>query len=402
MKILLISSKYMPEYSGSGFRAHNLYKRLVAQYPDICLNVLSCSVEFNDCKEYEHDGLKVSRVACKPYPVGSKGGGVLNVFKNPVNFAAERRATLNYLDFLEGKPDLIHIFGESYVSAIVLDFAKKKKIPVLIELCNEMPDPWHYVPFPFSMVYSGRPGSPVAYVCISERLRKICLANGVPDRNIWCRPNPITEKIFSPVSSSEKLRLKENLTTFSPDSKLLVYVAKFKELKNHVFLLDVMHYLPDNFKLYLSGPLVEDGPDFGQNKNLYDRIGKRIVSQGLDHRVRLEHGFCEDIEKYYQMSDVYLFPTKAEGLGTPMLEAIACGVPVVANIIEGITDTWINDGRNGYLSSLYPKEFAEKIVRAASIPKNVLEEESRKILAVAGTSVIDAKYYEIMNTLCGR
>jgi glycosyltransferase involved in cell wall biosynthesis len=34
------------------------------------------------------------------------------------------------------------------------------------------------------------------------------------------------------------------------------------------------------------------------------------------------------------MADVYMFPTKEEGLGTPMLEAIACGTPVVANNIQ--------------------------------------------------------------------
>ena len=32
MKVLLVSSKYQPEYSGSGFRAHHLYKRLSSKF----------------------------------------------------------------------------------------------------------------------------------------------------------------------------------------------------------------------------------------------------------------------------------------------------------------------------------------------------------------------------------
>ena len=43
MKVLLVSSKYLPEYSGSGLRAHNLYKRLCRKF-DIDYDVLCNSL----------------------------------------------------------------------------------------------------------------------------------------------------------------------------------------------------------------------------------------------------------------------------------------------------------------------------------------------------------------------
>ena len=49
MKILLVSSKYHPEYSGSGLRAHNTYKRLKKNYK-IEFNVLSNSIALNGNK----------------------------------------------------------------------------------------------------------------------------------------------------------------------------------------------------------------------------------------------------------------------------------------------------------------------------------------------------------------
>ncbi len=60
-------------------------------------------------------------------------------------------------------------------------------------------------------------------------------------------------------------------------------------------------------------------------------------------------------EKYIKISDVYAMPAYNEGLGTPLLESIACGVPIVANSNEPSFKEWINNGENGYLEKLREK-----------------------------------------------
>ena len=50
MKVLLVSSKYQPEYSGSGFRAHHLYLRLSSKF-----NIAFRNVQINYCINY-HKG----------------------------------------------------------------------------------------------------------------------------------------------------------------------------------------------------------------------------------------------------------------------------------------------------------------------------------------------------------
>ena len=135
MNILLVSSKYMPEYSGSGFRAHNLYKRLTKKHPEIDLTVLVGSETENESTVYEHDGFTVNRIAEKKFP--SLGKSILRRYQIAKNFHSEYHATKKYLKSLSVKPDLIHIFGQNYVSAAVLRFAGDNKIPVLIELLHD-------------------------------------------------------------------------------------------------------------------------------------------------------------------------------------------------------------------------------------------------------------------------
>ena len=106
-----------------------------------------------------------------------------------------------------------------------------------------------------------------------------------------------------------------------------------------------------------------------------------------------------DIDKYIKLSDIYLFPSKLEGLGTPILEAQACGIPVVSNLLKDITNTEIIEGEGGYCSILNPKEFALKIEMALNIPEDTLIKNAKYTINRASTKVIDEGYCKIMKEL---
>lgn len=388
----------MPEYSGSGLRAHNLYKRLKKKYSGINVTVFCGSETENTNGEYTYDGFTVNRIACKPYPV-LHSNSLLRRFQISKNFYSENVSTRNLLDKLASKPDLVHIFGQNYVTATVLDYARKNNIPSLIELCNEMEKPYHYIPFPNKLWVSSKLPQNYRFVCISERLKQVCLKNNIPSEKIWCRPNPVDEKRFYPArDEQEKIELRRKLTKFSAGDKLLMYIAKYISRKNHAFLIDVLKLLPGEYKLFLGGPLVESGPNRAQNLNLYENILARVKNEGLEDRIEVKCGFYDNIDEYYRMADAFLFPTREEGLGTPMLESIASGVPVVANIIPGITDIWIKNNKNGFLSDLEARKFAEKIQAAVRIPQSQMKSEAEKLVDKAGTRAIDEQYYSL---ICG-
>jgi glycosyltransferase involved in cell wall biosynthesis len=82
----------------------------------------------------------------------------------------------------------------------------------------------------------------------------------------------------------------------------------------------------------------------------------------------------------YQSAAVYAFPSYYEGLPTSVLEAMACGTPVVATAIDGITEV-VKDGQNGFtvpvknpdamanaiMKVLRDKDLQERIGRAARL-----------------------------------
>ena len=65
MKILLVSSKYHPEYSGSGYRAHNLYKRLSKKF-GINYDIVCNSLTIRKNEVYNFDGVEINRIS---YPI---------------------------------------------------------------------------------------------------------------------------------------------------------------------------------------------------------------------------------------------------------------------------------------------------------------------------------------------
>ncbi len=396
MILLLVSSKYMPEYSGSGYRAHNLYKRLSSKHPDIKLLVATGSETDNTCIDYIYDGIKIKRISCKPFP--NIDNTFLRMLKIPINFHAEYSAAIDYFNTLH-KPDLIHIFGKNYVTAAALNYARINNIPAIIELCNEMDTPLQYIPFANRIEASNKLPNKYLFVCISERLKVTCLKNNILEDNLWCRPNPVDENRFRTVENTDKISLRKKLTRFNENDIVISCIAKYIPRKNHKILIEAMKYLPEQYKLFLAGPIVDSGPLKDRDSTVFNDLVRNIFDNGLDKRVQISNGFIDKIEEYYQMSDVYAFPSLSEGLGTPMLESIACGTQVVANRISGITDIWIKDGMNGYISSNNATDIADKIMSACKIPRKEMLNESKKLLSKASTLVLDAKYMENIKSL---
>lgn len=72
------------------------------------------------------------------------------------------------------------------------------------------------------------------------------------------------------------------------------------------------------------------------------------VSLGRDIRRTGHRGDPEDVARHLRLCDVLLVPSLKEGMPNSLLEALACGVPVIASGVGGIPDV-IRDGHNGIL-----------------------------------------------------
>ncbi len=121
-----------------------------------------------------------------------------------------------------------------------------------------------------------------------------------------------------------------------PKEHLIVgIVAVLRNAKRHVDLLQAIRPL-ENVSLLIVG----SGP---QEHNIH----RTIEELGLGDRVVMA-GHREDIDRILPSLDIFVLPSNMEALGTAVLEASACGVPVVGSRVGGIPEC-VLDAQTGYL-----------------------------------------------------
>ena len=113
----------------------------------------------------------------------------------------------------------------------------------------------------------------------------------------------------------------------------------------------------------LSLQILGSGPLEGRLKLLAVELG---VSGSVEFYGHIEPAA---LPKYLYNADVFVRPSRSEGLGSSFLEAMAAGLPVVATPVGGIPD-FLSDGKTGLFSRVDdPVDLAEKIKRVLDDPK---------------------------------
>ena len=266
-------------------------------------------------------------------------------------------------------------------------FSKKNK-PIIRELCNDTNNPLYPIQFQKYMKSIFKKNNTLM-IAISKKLEIV--AQNFEVKNIWHRHNPVDENIFF-INYEKKYLYRENLTRFSKNDILLSLIANFIDRKNQLFVIDVLNLLPNNFKLILAGPLKNE------NKNYFEELLNKIKDFNLSDRVEIQTGFVENIDEYIKSSDIFLFPSKAEGLGTPLLESQVCGVPVISNYIRNITDTVIREGNVGYFLDLNAESWAKKFLIILKF-QNELIKNAEYVSSICSSKFIDSEYQKKINEL---
>lgn len=106
------------------------------------------------------------------------------------------------------------------------------------------------------------------------------------------------------------------------DEILIGHVGRFDDGKNHKFIIELFFELrkkSTKYKLLLLG----DGP-------LVDEIKAKVKEYEVEDSV-IFTGNVDNVFDYLQAMDVFLFPSKFEGLGIALVEAQACGIPAITS-----------------------------------------------------------------------
>jgi len=145
--------------------------------------------------------------------------------------------------------------------------------------------------------------------------------------------NFVDSSRFVPVRDARR-----RLVFAPPDELILMHASNFRPVKNSPRVIQVFHAAAAKVPARLV--LIGEGPEVQACRRLARELGisDRVVFLG-------EQQYVEAILPY---ADVFLLPSDHESFGLAALEAMSCGVPVIATKVGGMPEV-IEDGHNGFL-----------------------------------------------------
>jgi D-inositol-3-phosphate glycosyltransferase len=180
---------------------------------------------------------------------------------------------------------------------------------------------------------------------------------------------------------------------------LLLFVGRIQPLKGADVAVRALAEMKGHPEAHL---LVVGGPSGPRGDEHLAALRKLVDDLGLAERVRFEEPQPHELlSTYYRAADVCVVPSRSESFGLVALEAAACGTPVVAASVGGLT-TLVEDGHTGFVvDPSTPQAFA----RAASgiLADPLLAERlattavvrSRRYTWAQAASVLRATYEEL-------
>jgi glycosyltransferase involved in cell wall biosynthesis len=130
-----------------------------------------------------------------------------------------------------------------------------------------------------------------------------------------------------------------------------LFVGRYQRQKNLFFLLKHLQRLADQTDIPFQLDMVGDGP---LKRQLQEYSSTLPVGSSI-----IWHGWCpqEQLRMHYQSADCLLNPSLYEGMPNVLLEAMACGLPVIASDVAGNREV-VRHGETGFLFSLScPEDF---------------------------------------------
>jgi glycosyltransferase involved in cell wall biosynthesis len=223
-------------------------------------------------------------------------------------------------------------------------------------------------------------------VAVSAEVRDDLVARGIDPAKIVVIPNGIGPYRLNAVDM-EAVRHE-----FKPDrgKTILVSVGRLVYQKAHSVLINAMQLvLGSGFKgvLYIAG----EGP-------LRKDLEEQICDLGLLDQVRLL-GNRNDIPALLSIADIFVLPSRWEGLPMALLEGMGAGLPVVATNVEGVVEVVQNHVQGVLVPPEDAKTLAEALSRLmsnAKLRKTMGIQARKRVQKFYTTDIMCENYLKIM------
>jgi len=268
--------------------------------------------------------------------------------------------------------DTIHVHFLWWGGLLLGLWAKQKKIPAIFEsvlLDEDSPNGIAHQKLGCLKLWLLKKYSGI--LTISNALTVDYQNYGFPPFKIYTLMNSVDNDIFHPVRSDGEKRTYRSKYSLPEDAKILIFVGSVIWRKGVDLLIEAFieaQSEEENLYLVLVGARNKyENPSIDEEfiRNLQTTIRER----GLNDKVKFI-GLIQDrdqLAEIYRASDIFVFPSRNEGLGNVVLEAMACALPVVVSRLP-VLEKVIQDGENGFF---VPLEDAGSLIKAiVSIAQN--------------------------------
>ncbi|WP_165314155.1 glycosyltransferase family 4 protein [Vibrio ziniensis] len=200
-------------------------------------------------------------------------------------------------------------------------------------------------------------------MAVCEALRQEMINLGAAPEKVTTLRNGVDLELFSFSDQTKQQQLRQQLKL--PDQQpVIISTGHLIERKGHHLIIEALSQVPDGLLL-----IAGDGPEKKKLLNLVEKLGlkNRVQFLGSISQVKLA--------QYYGASDVLVLASSREGWANVLLEAMACGTPVVATNIWGTPEV-VARKEAGVLVNRNSSDIARGIVEALN--SKIVRSETRR------------------------
>jgi glycosyltransferase involved in cell wall biosynthesis len=222
-------------------------------------------------------------------------------------------------------------------------------------------------------------------VAISEQTKRDLISFwGIDERKISVVYQGCNPVFGQPIPAQ---RLADLRAKYQLPERFVLNVGSIEDRKNLLLIVKALRQLPEDISLVA----------IGKHTPYADEVKRYVAAHGLERRVRLLHGIpFEELPAFYRLAKVFVYPSRFEGFGIPILEAIRSRVPVIAatgSCLEeagGPDSLYVDPDDDGALADCIRRVWEDEalatrmVVRsgvyARRFEKDEIEREMRRVL----------------------
>ena len=177
--------------------------------------------------------------------------------------------------------------------------------------------------------------------------------------------------------------------------QFLLYVGSIEERKNLLLAVEAVA------RLAARGERVHLVA-VGHRTSYLDKIERRVAEEGIEDLFHVYHGVgYTDLPSFYRLASAFVYPSRVEGFGIPLLEAITAGVPAIGctgSCLEeagGPSSLYVSPDDVEAMSAAISRIMSDDALRCAMISEGL--SYSRRFAAPTLAQDLMAVYQKVMN-----